>query len=63
MKMYKMIVEPIKRLPGDGESLRKSYTSPKQGSAPVGFRCVAVVGYFEKPSRKDKRQEKEEEEA
>lgn len=52
MKIYRMIVEPISILPGDENNERKSYTSPRAGSAPSGYRCVAVVGYYEKSSKK-----------
>lgn len=60
MKFYKMIIEPIRALPGDGEKERKSYTSPKAGAAPCGYRCVAVVGYFEKPSKNERKSNHEE---
>lgn len=51
MKIYRMIIEPISASPGDGEKKRISYTSPTPGSAPHGYRCIAVAGYFEKPSK------------
>lgn len=52
-----MAIEPLSALPGDGEKERKSYTSPKAGSAPSGYRCIAVVGYFEKPSREKEKEQ------
>lgn len=57
MKIYRMIIEPLSTLPGDGEKERKSYTSPKAGSAPPGYRCIAVVGYYEKPSREKEKEQ------
>lgn len=51
MKFYKMLIEN----PKTGE--KKSYTSKRQGAAPSGWRCVGVLGYFEKPGKK--REEKE----
>lgn len=42
MKYYNMIVEQW----WNGE--RKEYISTKQGSAPKGWKCIAVCGYHEK---------------
>lgn len=44
MKIFHMIIE--KSTPG-GEKIRKEYKSPRQGSAPQGWRCVGVCGYHE----------------
>lgn len=48
MKYYHMIVEPIGNWIGD-DTGRKEYISTVQGSAPKGYRCVAVCGFHEKP--------------
>ena len=56
MRIYRMVIEPLYRLPEDAEKERKSYTSPKAGSAPRGYRCVAVVGYFEKASKEKEKE-------
>ena len=45
-----MIVEPIGNWIGD-DTGRKEYISTVQGSAPNGYRCVAVCGYHEKPKQ------------
>ncbi len=45
MKFYRMVIENVRT----GE--RSTYISPHQGSAPAGWKCVGVCGYFEKPSR------------
>jgi len=47
MKIYKMVIgkECNERL-GD-KSTRKVYESKKQGSAPHGWVCVGVCGYYE----------------
>lgn len=42
MKYYRMVIEHIKT----GE--RKTYISVHPGTAPAGWRCVGVCGYFEK---------------
>jgi hypothetical protein len=42
MKIYRMIIENLKT----GE--RSTYTSPHQGAAPTGWKCVAVCGSYEK---------------
>lgn len=41
-KVYIMIIEN----PKTGE--RKAYKNTKQGSAPTGWKCVGVSGYFER---------------
>ena len=41
MKIYRMVIENIKT----GE--RTTYTSHHAGSAPAGWRCVSVCGYYE----------------
>ena len=41
-KHYVMLVENPKT------KEKKRYTSTTQGSAPAGWVCVAVLGYFEK---------------
>lgn len=48
MKYYHMIIQPLGSWP-DEVSNRTEYISPTQGSAPSGYRCVAVCGYHEKP--------------
>lgn len=45
MKYYHMIVEK------DGK--RKEHISPKQGSAPAGWKCIGVCGYHEAPQAKE----------
>ena len=47
MKYYRMLIEKD----GKPES-RKTYTSPRQGSAPHGWKCIAVIGYHEKPGKR-----------
>lgn len=42
MKIYRMIIENLKT----GE--RVSYNSNRPGSAPAGWKCIAVCGYYEK---------------
>lgn len=45
MKYYHMIVQ----YPGDWDGrTRREYISTVQGSAPPGYKCVAVCGYHEK---------------
>jgi hypothetical protein len=46
-KYYHMIIQPIGQWLDD-TSNRREYISTKQGSAPPGWRCVAVCGYHEK---------------
>lgn len=53
MKVYRMIVESTRPDPKTGEKERKSYTSAHAGSAPAGYKCIAVVGYYEKQNAKD----------
>lgn len=48
MKYYHMIVEPIGNFLGETTG-RKEYVSTTQGSAPSGYKCVAVCGFHEKP--------------
>lgn len=56
MKYYHMIIE---RIIYDPESkTRREYISPKQGSAPAGWKCVAVCGYHEAPNEKRKEAER-----
>ena len=45
MKIYRMLIENIRT----GE--RMTYTSTRQGSAPAGWKCIGVLGYYEQPSR------------
>lgn len=54
MKVYKMIVESTRPDPKTGEKERKSYTSARAGAAPAGYKCIAVVGYFEKQNTKER---------
>lgn len=42
MKIYRMIIENMRT------KERKTYTNSRAGSAPAGWRCVAVCGYYEK---------------
>lgn len=42
-KYYHMLVQSIKC-----PSMTKTYISPRQGSAPAGWKCIAVMGYHEK---------------
>lgn len=43
-KIYHMIIQR----PGDWEGItRKKYLSTRQGSAPEGWKCIAVCGYHE----------------
>ena len=46
-KYYHMIIEPISGWDKSPNN-RKEYISTHQGSAPKGYRCVAVCGYHEK---------------
>jgi hypothetical protein len=46
-KYYHMIIEPINGWDKSPNN-RKEYISTRQGSAPVGWKCVAVCGYHEK---------------
>lgn len=46
-KFYKMLIVPVGAADGD-RSNAKTYVSARQGSAPAGWRCIAVLGYFEK---------------
>lgn len=46
MKYYHMIIQ--RNDDWDGKN-RREYISTKQGSAPYGWKCVAVCGYHEKP--------------
>ena len=48
MKYYHMIIQPLGNWP-DETSNRIEYISTTQGSAPPGYRCVAVCGFHEKP--------------
>lgn len=41
MKIYRMKIQNKRT----GET--KTYTSPKQGSAPTGYKCIGVLGYLE----------------
>lgn len=51
MKYYHMIIaKPAAETMGD-TSTRKEYISPSQGSAPQGWICMGVCGYYEKPVR------------
>ena len=46
-RYYRMIIQR----PGHvawGTETRREYVSTRQGSAPEGWVCVAVVGYFER---------------
>ena len=47
MKIYRMLIENIRT----GE--RMTYTSARQGSAPAGWKCIGVLGYYEQPSRNE----------
>lgn len=49
MKYYHMIIE--RKIDWEGND-RREYISTKKGSAPDGWRCVAVCGYHETDKRK-----------
>lgn len=49
-KFYKMLIVPAGAADGDKTNC-KTYVSTRQGSAPAGWRCIAVLGYFEKTGR------------
>lgn len=54
MKFYKMVIESTRPDPKTGEKERTSYTSARAGAAPAGYKCIAVVGYFEKQNTKER---------
>lgn len=47
MKVYRMVIEKITRTTNEPRE-RKAYESTHQGTAPSGWKCVAVRGYYEK---------------
>lgn len=55
MKYYRMAIRNIKT------GKRDTYISPRQGSAPAGWVCVGVCGYFEKPTRAKEQEEQDSE--
>ncbi len=55
MKYYRMAIRNIKT------GKRDTYISPRQGSAPAGWVCVGVCGYFEKPKRAKEQEEQDSE--
>lgn len=56
MKYYRMAIRNIKT------GKRDTYISHRQGSAPAGWVCVGVCGYFEKPTRAKEEQEEQDSE-
>lgn len=52
MKCYHMIIQRPADL--DGKT-RREYISTQQGSAPAGWRCVAVCGYHDEPKTRETR--------
>ena len=57
MKYYHMIVAKAEAEARNDTSTRKEYISPKQGSAPAGWKCIGVCGYHEAPQAKKNRTE------
>lgn len=54
MKIYRMLIaKPAAEKAGD-TSTRTTYNSPRQGKAPNGYVCLAVIGYYEQPKEKYK---------
>lgn len=55
MKYYHMIIaKPDPERPGEtDDTTRREYISPLQGSAPAGWKCIGVLGYYEQPSRNE----------
>lgn len=49
MKIYRMKIQNKKT----GET--KTYTSAHQGSAPAGYKCIGVLGYYETQKREEER--------
>ena len=48
MRYYHMIIQrPIHV--GRSMETRREYISTRQGSAPEGWVCIAVIGYHDKP--------------
>ena len=52
-KIYRMLVV------NERTQERKTYLSPHQGSAPSGWKCAGVLGYFEKTKSSDQVSETE----
>ena len=50
MKIYRMKIQNKKT----GET--KTYTSAHQGSAPAGYKCIGVLGYYETPKKEGGRE-------
>lgn len=55
-KFYKMLCIPASHDNND-RSEWQVYTSAHQGAAPAGWKCIAVLGYFEKARRSRDREE------
>lgn len=49
-KFFKMLCIPATHDDND-RSEWQVYTSSRQGAAPAGWKCIAVLGYFEKAHR------------
>ena len=52
MKYYRMAIKNKKT----GE--KDTYVSVHQGTAPAGWECTGVLGYFEKPSKNEEKRKK-----
>ena len=52
MKYYHMIIAKLDpERPGEtDDTTRREYISPKQGSAPKGWKCIGVCGYHKTPN-------------
>lgn len=46
MRFFRMKIENIRTKEQD------TYISKQQGAAPSGWRCIGVLGYYEKPGEK-----------
>jgi hypothetical protein len=44
-RFFRMLIQNLRT----GE--RRTYISARQGSAPAGWKCIGVLGYYEQPSR------------
>lgn len=54
MKYYRMAIKNKKT----GE--KDTYVSVHQGTAPAGWECTGVLGYFEKPSKSENKEKEKE---
>ena len=51
MKIYRMVIEKVSK-DKNAPVERKTYESIHQGSAPAGWRCIGVYGFYEKPDNR-----------